>query len=271
MSETTDNSEIARIADATGFGEDAVKSMADAIRSGNGSLAPFNHPDLGGFGQWSLGGMLMIGDMFNDALKAGVGSLADMVASSFSGGRLIARTPNNGAPGTGRNGEWWPDGLGQPSSCGAQNGLRYAVFPDVSRLAIETGGKVALRDTGDHRISGVSQQRGGASTLRFDSQIGFVEASEFPDVDNRPVADKRSGDENANQAGQARPDYSQPPVARPQTSGSERTRHAGEEADPIRRDGDPLDLLRRLAELKGDGILSEEEFTAQKAELLAHL
>ena len=48
---------------------EAVVTMLRALMEGNGSQAQFNHPDLGGMGQWSQGGMIMIGDMFNQGLK----------------------------------------------------------------------------------------------------------------------------------------------------------------------------------------------------------
>ena len=35
--------------------------------------------------------------------------------------------------------------------------------------------------------------------------------------------------------------------------------------------GDPLSLIERLAELRAKGVLTEEEFAAKKAELLARL
>jgi hypothetical protein len=47
-------------------------------------MAQFSHPDLGGRGQWSAGGMTMIGDMFNDALKTKVKQLCSELASILS-------------------------------------------------------------------------------------------------------------------------------------------------------------------------------------------
>ena len=43
--------------------------MVRALMEGNGSQAQFSHPDLGGMGQWSQGGMIMVGDMFNEGLN----------------------------------------------------------------------------------------------------------------------------------------------------------------------------------------------------------
>jgi hypothetical protein len=73
--------------------------------------------------------------------------------------------------------------LGTPSSVGAQNALRYAVFPQRRRLAIEDGQKVAVYDTGDHRTFGVAQAQSRDQTLTFTSQTGLVRVSELPKVD----------------------------------------------------------------------------------------
>ena len=70
--------------------------------------------------------------------------------------------------------KWWPENLGQPSTSGSQNGMRYAFFPDKHRLLIEQDGKLTTYDSGDHRISGVSQQDGQAQSLAFTSQNGSV-------------------------------------------------------------------------------------------------
>jgi hypothetical protein len=78
--------------------------------------------------------------------------------------------------------QWWSDELGQPSSSGSQNGVRYAFFPDKQRLAIERDGKTELYDSGDHKISGVSQQQGGGQSLAFSSQNGDVKVGELKKV-----------------------------------------------------------------------------------------
>jgi hypothetical protein len=78
--------------------------------------------------------------------------------------------------------KWWSDDLGQPSSSGSQNGVRYAFFPDKQRLAIERDGKTELYDSGDHKISGVSQQQGGGQSLAFSSQNGDVKVAELRKV-----------------------------------------------------------------------------------------
>src|SRR5687768_1745137 len=78
--------------------------------------------------------------------------------------------------------KWWPDDLGQPSTSGSQDGIRYAFLPEKRRLLIEQGGKLTTYDSGDHRISGVSQQGGQAQSLAFTSQNGAVKLDELKQV-----------------------------------------------------------------------------------------
>lgn len=78
--------------------------------------------------------------------------------------------------------KWWPEDLGQPSSSGSQNGMRYAFFPDKQRLLIEQDGKTTTYDSGDHRISGVSQGGGQGQSPAFTSQNGSVKLDELKKV-----------------------------------------------------------------------------------------
>ncbi len=91
---------------------------------------------------------------------------------------------------------WWPDDLGQPSSSGAQNDMRYAFFPDKRRLLIEDGGTLTTYDSGDHRINGVSQQGGNGRSLAFTSQDGTVRLDDLTVVDapsKQPSSRPREG------------------------------------------------------------------------------
>lgn len=60
-----------------------------------------------------------------------------------------------------RSESWWPEELGQPSSSGGQNGMRYAVFPEKRRLLVERDGALTTYDTGEHRIGGAQQGEDG--------------------------------------------------------------------------------------------------------------
>src|ERR1700759_4414992 len=130
---------IAEIAQRHGFSPDAARSVAEALRRGNFTTAQFNHPELGGMGQWVAGGMLMIGDMFNNDLKARVGALCRDLAAAP--GPVPAVATEQGPV---RTNNWWPDYLGIPTATGAQNDMRYACFPDRRRLAVMRDGQVRV-------------------------------------------------------------------------------------------------------------------------------
>lgn len=258
---------------------DAAVTLLRALAQGNGSQAQFNHPDLGGMGQWSQGGMIMIGDMFNHDLKHRVDALCNELA------RLLHRQPPIGtAPGVSRSqsqgggdggvslfvpgsdsssGRWWPADLGSPTSTGAQNDLRYAYFPGPRRLAIQHGGRVSIYDTGEHRVSGFSQQQSGDQSLTFTSQLGLVRVADLPLV---VPQDDPPGDSSASVS-----------VADPHTPNSFPPAEGGAappapvpSVSPIAGD-DILSTIERLAELRQKNILTEQEFIEKKAELLSRL
>ena len=151
-------------------------------------MAQFSHPEFGGMSQWSPG-MTMVGDMFNNGLK----SKLDAVCSELAA--YVAKTPSAARGGSDRetievsfrsakqSPNWWPSDLGTPSSVGAQNELRYAVFP--RRLVIKDGEHVEIYDTGNHRISGVAQAQSEDQTLTFVSQDGLVRVKDLPKVGDK--------------------------------------------------------------------------------------
>lgn len=226
---------------------DAVANLLAAMRRGGGRQAQFSHPALGGMGQWSRGGGIMIGDMFNHALKAKVERLCSELAQCADEDRLFAEPGGSGQ-------DWWPVDLGRPSAVGSQNDEGYACFPQTRRLAIRSVGSVQLYDTGDHRISGVAQQQGGSRDLSFTSQHGTVRLSDL-----RRVEDDRS------QHRQPSPDATEhtPPAHRGTPD-----RH---DVPVPHIDGDVIGLIERLHELQRNGVLTAEEFAAKKTELLARL
>lgn len=137
----------------TGLSEAALRALYEALRRGRGSQAQFNHPELGGMGQWMRGGMVMIGDMFNSALAAKVASACDLLAETAS-----APPPPFSFPETER---WWPAELGDPSSSAAQNHVAYALFPAAGRLAVRSDdGTVTLYDVSGLAVRGVGAQNG---------------------------------------------------------------------------------------------------------------
>lgn len=304
-----------------GFSGEAVTAMLRAVAASGGRMAQFEHSEFGGMGQWSQGGMTMIGDMFNNGLKARVDALcvelAGLVArqplppprSSQSqsqsqgggGGGFAGSIFGSGGevslfvPTAGRAfGGWWPDDLGQPSSTGQQNDIRYAVFPATRRLAIDIAGRMSVYDTLGHRIGGVSQQQSGDASLTFTSQDGLVRLSDLPVVhpdagppsrsaSAAPVPSPAAAPSPASEPSAATPPAATPsataePVTpKPSGPASQPSATAAVPAPPSRPAAvaDSADeifsRIERLADLRGKGILTEDEFTAKKAELLARL
>ena len=192
---------VDELAKRYGVSGGAVITLLQGLIASGGTMAQFSHPELGGMGQWTRGGMTMVGDMFNNALKAKVdglcAELSDLLAQepaltrAAGGGR--SQSQRQGAGGnafgeislfvpSGREnvGGWWPAELGAPSSTGSQNDLRYACFPEARRLAVDIAGKVTVYDTLDHQIGGVSQQQGSDASFTFVGQRGTVRLSDLP-------------------------------------------------------------------------------------------
>jgi hypothetical protein len=163
------------LAGGEGVSPGAVLALLQALVNGNGAMAQFNHPELGGPGQWMRGGLTMVSDLFNDALKARVNRLC----SELSG--LLGQQPFLPAEQPGGSRAWWPDGLGVPDATGSQGEVRYAYFARPRRLVVEVRGQVTVYDTLGHHLSGVAQQQGGgASSLTFSSQDGTVRVADLP-------------------------------------------------------------------------------------------
>jgi len=169
---------LAAIGAKQGFGANAVESMWEAILRGQGGMAQFAHREFGGSGQWLRGGMIMVGDMFNHSLAARVDALCDALSQLYETHPEWTVEAPRRAPV-----HWWPEGLDRPSSSGAQNGVRYAWFPQQRRLAVEREGEVQLYDTAEHRIGGVAQQQqGDTAGLSFTSQLGTVALTRLQQV-----------------------------------------------------------------------------------------
>jgi hypothetical protein len=257
---------LQNLAQRYGVSIDAVTSMLFAVSNGGGTMAQFNVPELGGSGQWMQGGMTMVGDMFNYGLQSKVSGLCSELSSLLRSQNVFLPQPQFspqqqqyqgggfGFPSYGSS--LWPAELGQPSSSGGQNDVRYAYFPHVSRLAIDRGGNMTIYDTLDHNIGGVQQQQGGPSgTLSFSSQRGTFT------VDSLPVVSGASTASQSYPPPQSAPVYTQEP-APSQQFGS---------VDGPRTQQEVLTALERLGDLHQKGILTDSEFQAKKSELLSRI
>ncbi|SDC40523.1 SHOCT domain-containing protein [Belnapia rosea] len=242
--------QVEEIARQQGVSREAALVLLHALADGGGAMAQFSHPELGGMGQWSRGGMIMIGDMFNNGLKARVDALCVALAGLLHGpGPVFAPAmPGRALDGQAGGGAWWPAELGSPAASGAQNSMAYAYFPAARRLAVRQDGQVRIFDTDDHRISGVSQQQGGGQVLAFTGDRGEVRLEALREVGGEapsPVA-----------------------AAVPESGGEAPESGVASLSTP---GGSPIELIRQLAELHRQGVLTEAEFQAKKTELLGRL
>ena len=254
----TGEAAVAELAERYRVSAGAVRTLLDAVIRGGGSMAQFSHPDLGGSGQWMRGGMTMVGDMFNPGLQSTVSGICSELSAQLSGGATLVSRPGGSAPGSaaaaaggfagvsGSGDSWWPAELGRPSSSGGQNDAAYAYFPGPRRLAIRRGRAVTIYDTGDHAISGVQQQQGGRGSLEFTSQSGSFTVETLKVVDTKEAA--------AGEPAPAAQSPASPPVA---TAGGTATEIGA--------------AIQTLAGLRDKGLLTDDEFTAKKTELLARL
>lgn len=259
---------------------DAVVHMLIAVNNGSGTMAQFNCPELGGGGQWMRGGMIMVGDMFNNGLKNTVDNLCNELANGLANRQIFAPIPQ-GSPGSN---QWWPVDLGQPFSSGAQNNIRYAVFPN--RLAVELNGEVTVYNTLDNNISGVSQQQGGNTSLTFSSQYGTIAVNSLPIVsgpgmapapqqnfaepthnsyaptNNAPSSNVPNNDAPVNDVAAYNAPINNPPQDNnTQASNVPSTASIDE----------TIQIIEKLAKLKDAGAISEDEYNAKKTELLSRI
>lgn len=243
---------INNLAQRYGVSNDAVTHMLYAVMNGNGTMAQFNHPELGGGGQWMQGGMTMVGDMFNYGLKAKVDGLCVELSNLLGGQQAVFMPVSNPTQFHG-NRNWWPDELGIASTTGGQNNTRYAYFPTTCRLAVDINGQVTVYNTLDHQIGGVSQQQGGNNSMTFSSQYGNVQVDQLPIVSVNGVAP-----------------FVPAPAPAPAPYYPNDNNVSNNNPAPADK-GDIFALIERLADLKQKGILNDDEFASKKAELLQRL
>lgn len=253
------------VANRYGLSSNAIVDLTNALMGSNGTMAQFNIPELGGGGQWMLGGMTMVGDMFNYQLKSTVDGLCVELSNLINQGNIqykpLPKFDNESNFQNGTNGNWWGN-LGFPNSTGSQNGTSYSIFSNINRLAILENGNVSIFDTLDHQIGGVGQQQGGNYSVTFTSQYGTVDLSTLPIVSN--------GNDNVNKevieeiAEESNVLEKEPEVIDKNIDLETST------IDPFQEE-DIFLKIEKLADLKNKGILSKEEFDTKKSELLSRL
>ena len=265
---------------------DAVIHMMVAVNNGGCSMAQFSSPELGGSGQWMRGGMTMVGDMFNSGLKNTVNNLCSELADGLTNMQIFPVIPA-GAP---NSNQWWPSEYGTPSSSGAQNDSRYAVF--TNKLAVQVNGHVTIYDTLNHNIGGVSQQQGGNDSLAFTSQFGTISVSQLPVI---PLQNTNETDNSTNFAQSVesqqplQPDYIQTAETLDSSSNFVGTMEQNSLLSSSQNQLDPqqqasaaenatlsqtdsvIELIGKLAQLRDVGALTEDDFNSKKIELLARI
>lgn len=221
---------------------EAIITLLQALLNSNGTMAQFNHPELGGMGQWLASGMIMIGDMFNQTLATKVRNLCVELSQLMQSYPLVAETTAVSPQSTTTNSQlsWWPAELGIPSASGTQNLMRYAYFATSHRLVIDCQGQISIYDTLNHNVGGVSQQQGSSDDLSFTSQYGTVNVVNLPLISGHGIS------ATANEF---------------EFSGNT------EIIDP----DDIFAQIEQLAELKQKGMISENKLAVKKSELLKQL
>ena len=91
--------------------------------------------------------------------------------------RAARRQPVRG--GNGRR-QWWPKELGSPASDRRAERHALRLFPGGAPARDPARRPMRVYDTGDHQISGFSQQQGGDQSLTFTSQYGLVRVADLP-------------------------------------------------------------------------------------------
>ena len=261
---------VGDIARRYGLSREAVLAMLFAVHAGGGTMAQFSIPELGGSGQWMRGGMTMVGDMFDNALKARVDALCGELAQLLTTMTVFPASPTGSVAGF-TSANWWPADLGVPSATGAQNDARYAIFPSTNRLAIQINGVTRVFDTGEHHIGGVQQQQGGGyGSVSFTSQLGTFAVSNLSELGARQVAETRTAAPGQQYQGQ----FQSSPAPKAATPAPETAPPTQAPEPAAGGSGDPATIVAAIESLAGlhqRGILSDEEFAAKKAQLLDRL
>jgi hypothetical protein len=147
--------EVKALAKKYGLSETTVETLWNGLSQTGGNQVQFNINELGGMGQWQ-GGMVMIGDMFNNYLKNQVNNLCYELVE------LIRNTPIKDEK-----------TVDSPTFKGGQNDMNYAYYANQNRLEISIDGKKSKYDTTGYVLVGAQQQQSNSKQdLSFQDQSG---------------------------------------------------------------------------------------------------
>ena len=127
------------LAQRYGVSTDAVMALLHALVNGNGTMAQFNHPELGGSGQWLQGGMTMVGDMFNHGLKAKVDGLCTELSQLLAQQPFVPFPLSSQSQLPGGQQQQQQGGYGSPGMVGG--GPAVSLFVPAARGVPATGGR----------------------------------------------------------------------------------------------------------------------------------
>lgn len=294
------------IANRHGVSLDAVEHLLMAVMAGQGNQAQFNHPDLGGMGQWSQGGMTMVGDMFNHGLKARVDTLCTELSGLVRNMDLLMPMAASSQSQSQGNGQYQN---GQYQNTQFQGGLQGQYSPGQQSQGQQPQGQGAsLFVPGAFTQSnwwpddlGHAASVGSQNNLRY----AFLPASRRLAIDvNGQVtiydtkdhqiggfSQQQGGDQSlsfTSQYGLVR--VSDLAVVSPAGEAAPAATAAAPIVEPVHEapavpappeqmatmpaaayDDDIFNKIERLAGLHAKGILTDAEFETKKAELLARL
>ncbi len=153
--------EIKSLAKKYGFSEETVEVLLNGLVQNGGSQVQFNIAELGGMGQWQ-GGMVMIGDMFNNMLKNKVSNLCYELAE-------LSRNLPEAKSKVAKSKE--EDKI---TFKGTQNEIGYQYFASKNRLEILNNGKVKAKyDTTGFELTGAQQQQNSSEKdFKFQDKSG---------------------------------------------------------------------------------------------------
>ena len=171
-----------------GVSLDAALTLLDALGQGNGAQAQFNHPDTGGMGQWSQGGMIMIRRRVQPRSQTprlrALQRAGRALARAAAGAIAIAERGRRGEPVRRRGGRIEPmvaRRIGQPGVDGrAKRYCATPISPAFAGSPSSRAGAFSVYDSGEHMVSQVLSGAGRRPDADFTSQLGVVRVADLP-------------------------------------------------------------------------------------------
>lgn len=164
---------IAEIAAEFKVQEITVSKLLDGLQKNSGRQVQFNIAELGGMGQWQSGGMVMVGDMFNNELKAKVDRLCKVLVQMPAKAESNPFVPIQSSVGSNRF----------ANIKGSQNGISYAYYQTEAILEITDENGLKKYSTEGYLLTGVQQSQSNDSRkLSFSHSGGSVEIKDLKQI-----------------------------------------------------------------------------------------